>query len=135
MLSRVWNSAMPTSTHKLVLLAFADSANDEGMCWPSIKRVATRSQVSGRQVQRVVADLKHDGLLVVLKSAAGHRTSIYLIRGDRLTPLRCDDVAGVAPGVTNEAARGDTHIALGVTHVTQTVSGTVNRTVSPNGCC
>lgn len=115
LMAQVWNAALPSSTHKLVLLAFADHANDEGECWPSIKKVAVKSQISQRQVQRIVADLKRNGLLIALKPAHGRKTPTYRIRGDTMTPLRCGNDAHVAAGVTNETARGDAHVAAGVT--------------------
>lgn len=115
MMARVWNSAMPTSTHKLVLLAFADCANEDGICWPSIRRVAIKSQISERQVQRIVGDLKSTGLLVTIRSAAGRRTPTYQISGDMMTPLRCDGEPSVAPRVTNGVAEGDAHDAPEVT--------------------
>ena len=100
LMTQVWESELPTSTHKLVLLAFADYADENGMCWPSVERVAARSQVSHRQVQRIAAKLKAIGLLEVLEEGHGHRTSTYIIRGDKLTPLP-------ETGVTYLTNRGD----------------------------
>ena len=124
MMALIWDSQMPTSTHKLVLLAFADHANDNGgSCFPSIRKVAIKTQISQRQVQRIVADLKLNGLLIAMKPPRGHKTPSYQIRGDRMTPLRCDDDTGVASGVTDEPARGDTHDAAGVTPMSPKSSG------------
>ncbi len=97
---KVWESELPTQTHKLVLLAFADYADEDGLCWPSIGRIALRSQISHRQVQRITSDLKSTGLLVVEDKASGHRTPTYRIRGDKLTPLP-------ESGVTRATGRGD----------------------------
>ena len=131
---------MRTPTHKLVLLAFADFADDAGYCWPSIARVAVKSQVSERHVQRVVADLKRDGLLAISEAGGGRKTPRYQIRGDRLSPLRDDGDdgdAGVAsapavdtPGVTPEGARGDAHVTPGVTPMSPKPS--VNRHKEPS---
>lgn len=109
LMTKVWNSALPTSTHKLVLLAFADCANDKGSCWPSIGRIAVRSQLSRRQTQRIVADLQTLGVLD-RELGTQHDTPLYKVRGDKLTPL----VEKVPPGVTSEHS-GVTNDAPGVT--------------------
>ena len=113
-MTKVWGSELPTATHKLVLLAFADHANDEGFGWPSINHIAGRTQLSRRQTIRIVDDLKKTGLLEVVQAAHRHRSPLYAIRGDKLTPL--SDL-----GVTSEQVRGDIEAlrgdisALGVT--------------------
>jgi len=40
-----------TPTVKFVLLALADSADDHGVCWPSVQTVARKCGVSSRTVQ------------------------------------------------------------------------------------
>lgn len=48
---------------KLVLLALADSANDEGVCWPGTKRVAAMVGLEDRAVRGHVGTLEEAGLL------------------------------------------------------------------------
>lgn len=67
-MSAVWERQDITPTQKLVLLAFADWANDEGLCWPSIERVCVKSSLTRRTVQVAIRDLSEMGLLVQEKS-------------------------------------------------------------------
>lgn len=122
LMTRVWESEMPTHAHKLVLLAFADYADEEGRCWPSVGRVATRSQISRRQVQRVVSDLKKSGLLEVVEKERQHRTPTYQIRGDKLTPLSDSGVTSATFRGDISDTRGDKSDARGDVGVTQTTS-------------
>lgn len=54
----VWELDLPPG-EKLVLLALADQANDQGIqCWPSISTIAHRSGQGERTVHRVIASLE-----------------------------------------------------------------------------
>lgn len=59
----VWERQDTTPTQKLVLLALADWANDEGHCWPSISRLAEKTGVAGRSVQRLIRQLEDMNLV------------------------------------------------------------------------
>jgi hypothetical protein len=61
-MSAIWEIPM-YPTDKLVLLALADCANDQGLCWPSISTVARKSGVSERSVQRSIRAAEKSGLL------------------------------------------------------------------------
>lgn len=50
MMSRVWDTKTSSHTQKLVLLALADNANDEGVCWPSITTLSKKCELSRRAV-------------------------------------------------------------------------------------
>lgn len=63
LMSAVWERSDISSTQKLVLLALADWANDEGLCWPSIDRLAQKTGMAGRSVQRIIRDLEQIGLV------------------------------------------------------------------------
>jgi len=52
----VWEADLPPM-EKLVLLALADCANDEGMCWPSAPTLARKSGQGERTVRRCVQSL------------------------------------------------------------------------------
>lgn len=43
--SLIWDIVMPNSGRKLVALALADQANDDGICWPSLRKLASRCQM------------------------------------------------------------------------------------------
>jgi hypothetical protein len=56
----VWDIHLPDSD-KIVLLALADNANDDGVCWPSIATIARKCSKDERTVQRVITRLKEAG--------------------------------------------------------------------------
>ncbi|KPH66887.1 hypothetical protein ADT71_03795 [Novosphingobium sp. ST904] len=62
-MTEVWNLQLPDS-QKIVLLALADTANDEGHCWPSMASLARKCSKGQRTVQGVIKTLV----------AAGHVT-------------------------------------------------------------
>lgn len=61
-MSAVWEIDLPDS-EKLVLLALADCANDEGHCWPSMKTLANKCSKSDRTVQATIKRLVEAGHL------------------------------------------------------------------------
>ena len=56
-MSQVWKHSKHAGGSLLVLLALADFANDEGICYPSQKTLAKKSRLSGRQVRRTVGEI------------------------------------------------------------------------------
>lgn len=60
----MWGLALPP-TPKLILMALADEADDDGNCWPSIKRIARKACVSDRTVRRTLKEYGDGGLLRV----------------------------------------------------------------------
>ncbi len=61
-MTAVWDIPMEPM-EKLVLLAMADCANDEGICWPSIATIARKSGTSERTVQRSIQSMKERRLI------------------------------------------------------------------------
>jgi len=62
-MANVWEHPGINSTQKLVLLALADWANDEGMCWPSIQRIADKCSLTKRAVQKALRAIEDMGML------------------------------------------------------------------------
>jgi hypothetical protein len=62
-MANVWEHPGINSTQKLVLLALADWANDEGMCWPSIQRIADKCSLTTRAVQKSLRAIEDMGML------------------------------------------------------------------------
>lgn len=61
-MTRVWDLELPDS-QKIVLLALADCANDEGHCWPSMRTLASKCSKGERTVQGVIIKLCEAGHL------------------------------------------------------------------------
>lgn len=62
-MTAVWEREDLASTQKLVLLALADWANDEGLCWPSINRLALKASLTTRGVQKAIRSLEDAGFI------------------------------------------------------------------------
>lgn len=111
-ISWVWDNSQAEGSELLVLLAIADSADDDGTnAWPAISTVAKRARISERSAQRAIKRLAESGELSVETQAGGNestradrrpnRYTIHIERGDRLTPRSPN-------GVTPVVERGDT---------------------------
>ena len=61
--SRVWRHSESTGSHRIVLLAIADFANEDGVGWPGQDRLARMSKLSVSSVKRIVSDLVESGEL------------------------------------------------------------------------
>jgi hypothetical protein len=63
-MSQVWEVALP-AFDKLVLLALADCANDEGLAWPSIATLKRKTGASERTIYRAIAGMESLGVLTM----------------------------------------------------------------------
>ena len=103
LMTAVWDREDLSSTQKLVLLSLADWANDEGLCWPSINRLAIKTSMAGRSVQRIIRDLESMGFI---------RRDEVLGKGNRYwisIPLtECHPCHSVTPPLTESHPTPDT---------------------------
>ena len=113
-----WRQTL-TPTLKLVLMALADAADDQGVCWPSISTLAKKCSVSTRTVRRSLRVLMDSGMLIAEArrrgdgSSTSNRYRLLVAGGDNMSPPRdagvtrpgqvChgDPDALVTPGTTN----------------------------------
>jgi hypothetical protein len=67
-------------TMKMVLLCLADMANDDGVCWPSNKTIAERSNLTPDYVRNIMGTLRANGWLTTTErfSETGKRTSNWV---------------------------------------------------------
>lgn len=85
---------------KLVALVLADHANEDGLCWPSYARIAERTGVDKRTVQRHVKTLTRMGVLTKVRTGCVsrertqtiHLTNAYVLHADRLVELSTDEL-------------------------------------------
>ena len=98
-----WDQMLP-STHKLILLALADLADDAGVSSPRVAALAARCAVSTRTVRRVLRDLEADDLLSAEAqiradgSTTSNRYSLKIPRGHTLSAP--SDIHVTDPGQT-----------------------------------
>ena len=75
----VWARSESRNGARLVMLALADRADDNGLCWPSIDDLAERTKLSPRAVQKAIATLAEIGELQVENGGGRHRSNRYRI--------------------------------------------------------
>jgi hypothetical protein len=97
-MTAVWNLDLNNGTEKLVLLAFADYANDDGLCFPSTDRIAYKTGVSKSQAARIIRSLIERGLIEVVEPGGrglGDRRSVRIHpnKGVTMTPYRVSPCA------------------------------------------
>ncbi|WP_296128938.1 helix-turn-helix domain-containing protein [Pseudomonas sp. Ga0074129] len=115
-----WEQNLPPGS-KLVLMALADNADDQGYCWPKIKTIAAKCCVSERTAQRTVKDLLDSGLLKIsarFNALGGQVSNGYTLEmypPDKLSPSPALIQAGGdsrdTPGVT-QLCRGGSDTAM-----------------------
>ncbi len=67
-MAAAWEVSLP-AMDKLVLLALADWANDQGQCWPSISQLCQKSGASKRHVQAAIKRMADEGHLTRQENA------------------------------------------------------------------
>ena len=75
----VWGLTDLDQSQTLVLLALADAANDEGVCWPSQAEIGRKARLKDRAVRNQIRSLEAAGLLSVSRRATpqGRKTNVY----------------------------------------------------------
>jgi Helix-turn-helix domain len=87
-MGEVWESSTAKGGARLVLLALADHANDEGYCHPSVARLARKSALTERNVQLILRNLESRGELVTLCGAGrGHVNAYWVLPPATVTRL------------------------------------------------
>ncbi|WP_051862263.1 helix-turn-helix domain-containing protein [Ferrovum myxofaciens] len=75
-MTEVWKTTLPLA-RKMVLLALADNANDQGECYPSISMIGSKCSLKERAVYDCLKQLEVDGFLMRLSRSG--RSSVYRI--------------------------------------------------------
>lgn len=66
-----------TNMQRFVLLALADSANDDGVCWPSIEAIGLKVGLKERGTQKHLDALEEAGWFVRRRRVFGRKISTY----------------------------------------------------------
>ena len=86
-----WRQDLP-SNQKFILVALSETANDDGICWPSVPTVAAKCNVSIRTVQRIMRILVARRKIVSEPRYRGNGScssncyKLLLDGGDKLSP-------------------------------------------------
>jgi len=78
-ISHVWEHSKQSGTKLLLLLALADHADDKGVCWPGIDRLARKTRQSRRNVTRLLAELQKSGEIRIGVNEGPHGTNLYYL--------------------------------------------------------
>lgn len=68
---------------RLVLIALADFANDEGRCWPSVRSICQWSRLSERSVQESLRRLADAGEISIYPQAGPKGCNLYRVNAQR----------------------------------------------------
>jgi Helix-turn-helix domain len=153
-MSQVWEDArIGSQAELLVLLALADHARDDGLCWPSMRSIAAKARIEERSAQRIIRRLIEKGFVELVSKGGcidGQNTPNRYrviggdlrsphgpteshsgvtvgqgVRGDRESPRGdCDDADGVTQGRTNH------HIEPSRERITTTTYADVDKEVN-----
>jgi hypothetical protein len=83
-MSQIWETKAkePNGSELLVLLALADQANDDGVCWPGMTRLARKCRMSRRYLIEHIKSLESRGLISKEKGGSRLGTNIYTVHLD-----------------------------------------------------
>lgn len=134
----VWHGSKAKGTTRLVALAIADHASDDGTnAWPSVARLAQMCACSEATVRRSIKELQELGELLVDRQGGGprdmrddRRPNRYTVRCPQAGDKYTDGVSAVIPrmddGVSNSTPRGVTRDTLTVLEPSTSKSYAVN---------
>lgn len=77
LITEVWKHAPFKRSDLLILLALADSANDDGVCWPSITTLSERGRINRRNTFATLVKLEEAGWLK--RTSREGRSTIYTV--------------------------------------------------------
>lgn len=127
LMSQVWGLNLGTGdtgrSRKLVLMALADHANDEGYCYPSAEYVGWKTDYSERQIKRILDELEAEHLIRIEKEFTPTTPRVYQLTLENAQskkpyerkPSGRGDIYNSKPaqGVTSNVARGDIELLRG----------------------
>lgn len=87
-MAQLWDNGDPdlSGSKLLVVLCLADHSNDDGVCWPSINRLAERTRIDRRNIMRHLQSLEAMGYLEITRTPGRpNRYTVHATRGDITT--------------------------------------------------
>ena len=79
-MTQVWSLDIPSHL-KLVLLAIADSANDDGFCWPGQQTIAEKCSLTTRAARKNLATLQEMGLVEAVQRGKKQTNTYQIVIG------------------------------------------------------
>lgn len=78
-MSAVFESETLGPTERLIMLALADHADDEGRCYPSIGRLCRRTGLKDRSIQNNLKSLSDQGYIRVVHNGGKSGSNLYFV--------------------------------------------------------
>ena len=79
-MSKAWKNSRQSGARLLALLALADRADEDGVCWPGRQWIADRARVqSGKNIRRILHSLEDAGEIVYDPGRGRGRRTYYLV--------------------------------------------------------
>lgn len=121
----VWGRSESRNGARLVMLALADRADDNGCAWPSHEDLAERTRLTARAVRKCIAELVELGELKVESGGGRHRVNKYWIIPK---PGTLDRVTDGKPGTLDRVSDPETRNSA--TETRNSATGNPELTVS-----
>lgn len=91
-MNTVWANYQHKGGRLLLMLALANYANQDGMCWPSVPTLARDARLKERQARTLLQAMHDDGDITILTGKGPHGANLYHLN---LVALRGAKNAGV----------------------------------------
>lgn len=85
----VWESDIQPLPRRMTILALADAANVDGVCWPTVDLLVERTGAGRSTVLKALTDLVREGFLI--KQRRRSKSTVYTIVQERLQQSRKSD--------------------------------------------
>lgn len=82
-MSQIFESETLHPTQRLIMLALADHANDQGECYPSISRLCRRTGLTRRAMQSNIRKLQDGGFLDIHLNEGRGGANLYIVAATR----------------------------------------------------
>lgn len=97
-----------TATEKLFLLSCADRAGEEGICWPSIKRLCADTCLDRKTIIKIRQSCIDKGLLVYTGEKKGRTKSVEVMRLTYVSSRIDEDLSSPKNGTGSSPKNGTT---------------------------
>ena len=78
-MSTVWARSKQKGTALVIILALADFANDDGVCWPSVSTLARKARTGKRNVQYLLQRIVQSGEISIQEGAGPNGVHLYTV--------------------------------------------------------
>lgn len=110
LMSRCWETQLPTPSHKLVLLKLADHANDYGYAYPGVVGIAKACGLHDRSIRRILSDLRKLGVIKISEEENPETKKPITYRITIDTHVIPTPDIGVHAPLTSASMTPDTHV-------------------------